>query len=378
MHRDDLTLAELGERQVRQARAANKSDKTMAWYQGTLADFCRYLERNVGVPAPARLGDFTLEAVRDYILFLRGRPAFVDHPFRAASSRGLSDTSINCYVRALRAFASWLYEQEYAETNRLGRLKTPKVTRRVVEILSDEEIGRVLRVLATPTATNVRNRAIFLTLLDTGIRASELLTLTIQRAHLDEGHLLVLGKGRKERPVKIGTTASEALRLYLTRYRPEPARPDIEEVLLSEGYRVRRPAGRAAGVARNHGDSGGKGQEGAPHDEELLFTQPGWPLSKNALDTLFTRLGRRAGVPRLHPHLLRHTYACRYLLAHRDPIALKTMLGHTTLAMTNHYVAAVEGMQVIRSDRVSVVDAMDLSIGRMKRGNPQGGVRRGG
>jgi hypothetical protein len=54
--------------------------------------------------------------------------------------------------------------------------------------------------------------------------------------------------------------------------------------------------------------------------EELLFTEPGWPFSTNALGCVFSRLGRRAGVPRLHPHLLRHTYACRYLLAHRDPL----------------------------------------------------------
>jgi hypothetical protein len=93
------------------------------------------------------------------------------------------------------------------------------------------------------------------------------------------------------------------------------------------------------------------------------------PFSQDALKNLFRRRGVRAGEPQLHPHLLRHTYACRYLLAHRDPLALKTMLGHTTLAMTNHYVAAVEGMQVIRSDRVSVVDALDFPL----RGRQWGG-----
>lgn len=107
-------------------------------------------------------------------------------------------------------------------------------------------------------------------------------------------------------------------------------------------------------------------------DEEVIFSEPGWPLTENALKLLFARLGKHSNVPRLHPHLLRHTYACRYLLAHRDSIALKTMLGHTTLAMTNHYVQAVEGMQVIRSDRVSVVDAMEVNVGRLKRGNPHG------
>jgi site-specific recombinase XerD len=172
----------------------------------------------------------------------------------------------------------------------------------------------------------------------------------------------VLGKGKKERPVKIGQTAAEAMRLYLTRYRPEPARSGIQEVFLSEGYRVRR--GGSIGEV--------EGAAGHQQGEELLFTEPGWPLSKTALDYLFARIARRTGVKRLHPHLLRHTYACRYLLAHRDPIALKTMLGHTTLAMTNHYVQAVESMEVIRSDRVSVVDAMELNVTRLKRGNPRG------
>ena len=366
MDRLSLPLRELHERHARLARTLNKSEKTIAWYRASLEDFCRFLEGPEQVPVPATLREFTLERVRDYILYLRGRPTFGGHPFKT-SDRPLSDHSVNCYVRGVRAFASWLYEHDYTDTNLLGRLKAPRVTKKAVEILTDEEIARVLEHLRTPSATNVRNRAIFLTLLDTGIRASELLTLTIPRAHLDEGYLLVLGKGKKERPVKIGQTAAEAMRLYLTRYRPEPARTGILEVFLSEGYRVRRRNAEDAEVAA----------EGDQHREELLFTEPGWPLSKTALDYLFLRIARRTGIERLHPHLLRHTYACRYLLAHRDPIALKTMLGHTTLAMTNHYVQAVEGMQVIRSDRVSVVDAMELNVSRLRRGNPRGRARQG-
>lgn len=310
------------------------------------------------------MGDFTLEHLRDYILYLRSRVGFAAHPFRGPKEEGLSDASINCYVRALRAFSSWLYEQEYTDVNVLGRLKPPKVTKRVVEILNEAEIRQVLAALSTPTATNVRNRAIFLTLLDTGIRASELLTLTLQRARLDEGYLLVLGKGKNERPVKIGTTAAAAMRTYIMRYRPNPARTDVQQVFLSEGYRV------------HHRVSADGATSVEMADEDLMFNEPGWPLSTNALDNLFRRLGRRAGAPRLHPHLLRHTYACRYLLAHRDPTALKTMLGHTTLAMTNHYLHAAEDMQVIQADRTSVVDALGLNIGRLKRGNPRGNTHK--
>ena len=294
-------------------------------------------------------------------------------------SRPLSDRSVNCYVRSLRAFATWLFEQEYTATNVLARLKPPKVTKRAVEILTDEEIARVLAALAAPTATNARNRAIFLTFLDTGIRASELLTLTLPRLHLEEGYLIVMGKGKKERPVKIGQTAAQAIRLYLARYRPQPARPNIMDVFLTEGYRVSHLVTESesrveAARGRGQGPEQGQAYHGE-HEEELLFSEPGWPLTQDALKSLFHRLRTRAGVPRLHPHLLRHTYACRYLLAHRDPLALKTMLGHTTLAMTNLYVEAVEGMQVIRSDRVSIVDAMELAIGRLKRGHSRG-VRR--
>lgn len=220
-----LPLLELHERHARHLRTLNKSEKTVDWYRGAAEDFCRFLNVAYAVAPPAVLADFTLERVRDYILYLRGRPAFAGHPFVAARERPLSDASVNFYVRGLRGFASWLYEQEYTDTNLLWRLKAPKMTKKTVDILSDDEIGSILAHLNTRTATNVRNRAIFLTLLDTGIRASELLTLTLARAHLDEGYLLVLGKGKKERPVKIGQTAAQSIRLYLARYRPEPARP---------------------------------------------------------------------------------------------------------------------------------------------------------
>jgi integrase len=166
---------------------------------------------------------------------------------------------------------------------------------------------------------------------------------------------VVHDKGTKERPVKIGQTAAQAIRLYVARYRPTPMRPEIEEVFLTEAYHVSLPI------------SGFNGPDASPdasvedtYREELLFHQLGLPLSYDTLKSFFHRLRRRANVPRLRPHPLRHTYACRYLLAHRDPLTRKTMLGHTMRAMTNHYVAAVEGMQVIRSDRVSVVDAMGL------------------
>jgi integrase len=70
-----------------------------------------------------------------------------------------------------------------------------------------------------------------------------------------------------------------------------------------------------------------------------LAPEAGEPLKAKAVELMLKRIGTAAGVPRLHPHLLRHTFSCEYLLVNRDPFALKSLLGHTTLAMTNHYCA---------------------------------------
>ena len=69
---------------------------------------------------------------------------------------------------------------------------------------------------------------------------------------------------------------------------------------------------------------------------------------------------RWSGIQRVHPHLLRHTFACRWLLAHNDPLALQTLLGHSSLAMTQHYVKIVAQLRVIESRRATPMDLISL------------------
>jgi hypothetical protein len=85
------------------------------------------------------------------------------------------------------------------------------------------------------------------------------------------------------------------------------------------------------------------------------------PRSKSA-SILSRPIGRQAGVERLHPQLLRHTFACLYLMRYRDPFALMSLLGHTTLQMTNHYCEAVQQMDVIRAVTTSIVDGIDTRL----------------
>jgi Integrase core domain/Phage integrase family len=93
-------------------------------------------------------------------------------------------------------------------------------------------------------------------------------------------------------------------------------------------------------------------------------------LVEKALEMALCTRRPRAGL--LHPHLLRHTFACMRLVRYRDPFALKSLLGHTTLAMTNHYCEAVQEMEEVRADRVSVVDGLDMHALDVRRsGRPR-------
>ena len=96
-------------------------------------------------------------------------------------------------------------------------------------------------------------------------------------------------------------------------------------------------------------------------ERAVVCARAGDPLNVGALDHAIKRMGKRAGILRLHPHLLRHTAACLHLMRHHDPFALKSLLGHTTLTMTQHYVAAVSQLEIVQADTVSIVDGLDAA-----------------
>jgi len=329
MSKQDLTLERLGDLLATEKAAANASKQTLTWYVGTLRRYSAWLTSQ---EAPPTLANFTLERVQAYILDLQTQQAREFHPYMLPKAKPLSDHSVNSYVRALRGFSTWLYTEGYTHDNVLGRMKAPKTTQIAQDILTLDDIGAIVSGLNQHTEIGARDLAIFLVLLDTCMRAGELCGLTLEHLHLEDGYCMVLGKGKKMRPVRIGARAAKALRFYLLHWR-HAATPAEQHVFLT---------------CKNVQSEGG-----------ILAARAGDPLSVGALDHAMKRLGKRAGVSRLHPHLLRHTAACLHLTRHRDPFALKSLLGHTTLAMTQHYVAAVQAMDVIQGQTVSIVDGLD-------------------
>jgi len=299
-------------------RAEGKSPKTISWYSANLRRFRNYLKSR---HLPDSIDNIDTKLLREYVIYLLKRNRFDGHPYTPVQAEPLSSATVHGHVRTLRAFFSWLAMEGLTQENAAKDLKPPKVTRKVVTTLSDQEIESILNTLSPTTPSEARNRTIFMILLDTGLRIGELINLSMEDTHMDEGYLKVMGKGKKERVVPIGNNAQKVLQRYLFRYRSNPTLPRIDNVFLSI-----------------HGD----------------------PLTENSMKLMFTRLAKRSGVSRLHAHLCRHTFATRFLINGGDVFSLQQILGHSTLEMVRHYVNLASSHVAIQHQRFSPLDHLNL------------------
>lgn len=289
------TLGELIGRYELSNCADGKSPKTIRWYSDILKSYLKYLKGN---GYPCDLSSFNMDSVRGYILYLRRKPKFAGHPFTPEQDETISTQTIRGHVRGLKAFSTWLYRNGHTLQNRLQFLKLPKAPIRLMEVLTPEEIERIISTFDKHSPTGSRNHAIFVTALDSGLRASEMASIRLGQVNTKGGFIKVIGKGNKERIVPIGEFVRMTLWHYVTRVRPD------------------------------HSDS---------HCDSLFLSRHGQAITPNTIKLMFTRLAKSSGVKRLHCHLCRHTFAINYLLNGGDIFSLREILGHTSLEMVSHY-----------------------------------------
>lgn len=310
MDKSQIRLEKLVEEYLLVCRTENKSPKTLRGYQQRLLKYCRWLD--------GTLSDFTLQSVRAYIGELQQAKKYEHHPFTPVQNSGLSSVYIKGNAVVLKGFATWLWEEEYTRDNILARLKPPKATRKIMVTLSEKEITRLLSCIGKETLLDYRNKAIILLLLDTGLRCAELVGMKMEDLFIKDQCLKVLGKGQKERIVPFGDRTTRTLMQYINL----------------------RPASNGC--------------------ISVFLNRDGTALTENAVKMVFTRLAKKAQIPRLHIHLLRHTMATNYLLSGGNPIKLQRILGHETLEMTRRYVDMVAIQESVTESRQSPVDRMHI------------------
>lgn len=225
-------------------------------------------------------------------------------------------------------------DEEFAAENLLRSIEKPQANPSIIEPFTTEEIAASLKAcdrsrtwksrqdLANSRPTADRDRAIILTLLDTGIRASELCGLLFRDLNLDANRIMVRGKGpgrqSKERVAYFGKRTGQAIWKNLL--------PRLEDI----------------------------------QDEDPVFVvgdQQGWrPMSRHVLWRLLKRIGERAGVEKVHPHRFRHTFAITYIRNGGDIFTLKALLGHSDLAMVERYARIAQTDCATAHRRASPVD----------------------
>jgi integrase/recombinase XerD len=213
---------------------------------------------------------------------------------------GLAPATIARRVASIRSFLRHLVLVGSVSVNAAAELELPRRIRRLPRTLSPGEAERLIDAASGTSPRALRDCALVELLYGAGLRVSEAVSLDRAGVDLDERLVRTVGKGGKERVVPVGRSAVEALRRYLARGRPHLDRK---------------------------------------HRPELFLNAQGGALTRAGAFLILRRLAAKAGLEpeRVHPHLLRHSFATHLLEGGADLRSVQEMLGHADLSTTELY-----------------------------------------
>ena len=224
--------------------------------------------------------------LRDYIAWLM--------------QQGVVRASIARELSAVRSLYRYLVREGILPTNPLEKASTPKLDRRLPSFLTIKEVEQLLQAPDLSTPQGQRDQALMELLYASGIRVSELVNLNLEQVNRDSGEIRVWGKGSKERVVLMGKPAAEALSIYLSQGRP-----------------------KLLGNKRN---------------SALFLNRYGERLNERRVQKILDDYTRKAGLAKkVHPHMLRHTFATHMLDGGADLRVVQELLGHANLTSTQIY-----------------------------------------
>ncbi|MBU1487825.1 tyrosine recombinase XerC [bacterium] len=264
----------------------NYSTNTLRSYENDLKKFEEFLKKETSERVGLEKGEIDRFLIRKYLAYLR--------------ESGLEKKTISRRLSTLRSFFRFLIREGEIKDNPALLISAPKMEQRLPSHLNLPEINELIALPDEKKLLGLRDRAILEVLYGCGLRVSELIGLSLSNIDILLESLMVLGKGRKERIVPIGSYAKAALREYLEK----------RSRLIKAGER----------------------------EEALFLNNRGRRLTTRGVEFIINRYVHRLSVvKKVSPHTLRHTFATHLLDGGADLRAVQELLGHKLLSTTQIY-----------------------------------------
>ncbi len=214
---------------------------------------------------------------------------------------GINERSQARILSGIRSFFKFLVINGAIEQNPANLIETPKFPKKLPQVLTVDEIDRLINAVDLEKPEGQRNRAIIETLYSCGLRVSELVNLRVSNLYFDDGFIKVTGKGNKERLVPVSYRAIAEISLYIQNYR--------STLNIPGQYR-----------------------------DILFLNRRGKQLTRNMVFLIIKEAARRAGIEKnISPHTLRHSFATHLIEGGADLRSVQQMLGHESIITTEIY-----------------------------------------
>lgn len=276
-------------------RATFCKDRTLQYYEENLELFFRFLETENLSPEHS-LVSLPDNIFSKYVKYLRTKKRFDGHP-NFDESEYISSNTVRTYCRSVRAFFHYCNDEGFCK-NYVKGVKLPREDSKQIVPLYQDEVDMIDSGFRGNSEQALRNYSMFHLMIDEGFRASEVIDLTIQDIDFNRNILIInLSKNQKSRILPLSARLKPKLLKYVTIYRS---------------------------------DAKGK-------DKVFLSLKNRQPINYNVIKQFFFRLKKKYDIPRLHPHLLRHTFATSFIMGGGNLEFLRILMGHCDYSVTKIY-----------------------------------------